>query len=256
MDKESFLIQAKNLGLEIKPTKDNFYIIENYFFNSHNNSVELHLEEDFFEIRHFKAYWMKIHSPEEIITLNYYEYFLPKNFDLDKIPVFWLEKYEQAGLLEDLNNNFSEARKRSLLYKIHEHFGNLYGIKDETFWLEVAKEFSDCIYTGPAYRAVISSSKDFNPSLLKKVGYSWALTLSGVKEFIHNGDAYDAKNDPGFILCEGVVMGISLIHIEKLHKDVFSQVIPNSSQFKEEEIILLELISLNKTQETKAKNLI
>ena len=119
----------------------------------------------------------------------------------------------------------------------------------------MAKEFPDCIYTGPAYRAVIESEKEFNSALLSKPGYSWALTLDGIKEFIINGDAYDNKADLGFMLNEGIIQGISLLHIEKLYPEDFKGVVPETSSFKEEEIILLELINLSESKFIKIKDL-
>lgn len=255
MTLELFLQQAKQLGLNLIPTRGAQFFLENYFFSAYEKTVELHLQDEDFNIRHPKGYWVVIKEPAEIITLNYYEYYLPQieQGQTVSLPLFWEEKYQICGVGTQ-KISFRTARRRTLLKKLEEHFGKETGLKDQVFWQELTTEFSDCVYTGPAYRAILVSPKNFNSGLLATPGYSWALSMEGVRQFIFSGDTYPLSENPEFVLVEGIIRGISLIHIKQLHPEDF-KTIPESSEFKEEEVVLLELIAVTKVSNITAEDI-
>lgn len=252
MEIESFLQKAKALGIPLENLGDGEFVIHNYFFGNSDPSVKLYFDADGFNIRSIQGFWTEIKDPAEIISLNYYEHYLPRQKDLE-IPKEWQELYNNCGI-HDNSKDHQSARRRSLLQKVEIHFTLENGLKDLDFWQEVAKEFPECVYTGPAYRAVLTAQEDFDKSKLANAGYSWALSLDGIKEFIFNGDTY-LEEDPGFMLAKGTIQGISLIHISKIFQEDFHGTVNEGSIFHEEEVILFELLSLDKVELVKAKDL-
>jgi hypothetical protein len=264
MNQESFLNRCQELGLVVKtlPATSKLwqrFILEDWFFNQEQSETELTYCDDQWELMTFKGYFCKINSPEELITHLYFEYFLPKKQQDDNfpLPVKWEELFKLAGLLEIHSTQFSLARKATLLKKLEEHFGLENGLKDLTFWQELSKEFPECIYTGLAYRAVLAHTSQVDENKVKAPGYSWALSLDGIQNFIKLGDSYSLKEDNGFVLYSGIISGISLIHIIKIFgEDKYKQLVGQSPSFtSEEEVIALEVISLNEGKFCKMKDI-
>lgn len=141
------------------------------------------------EVKTYKGHFIKINSPEELITHLYFEYYLPrlKQFPDLEIPTGWEGRFKLAGLLDSGGIDFKEARRATLLKKLEEHFGLETGIKDLEFWENLSKEFPECVYTGTAFRAVLAHESQIEASKLMKPGYSWSLSLDGIKNFIKLG---------------------------------------------------------------------
>lgn len=257
MTKDEFLLKSKALGLNLKHIKGDLYQIDNYFFGNYDKAGELSITEDSFDIKHFKGYWSHIKFPEEIITHNYFEYYLGQTQGQSvPLPEYWRELYEQAGLFKADNDDFKKARMRSLLVKLEEHYSNLNGIKDMSFWEALAIEFPECIYTGIAYRAVLVCHIDaLDKQLLLAPGYSWALNMHGIKEFVIHGDSYEKDEDSGFFLATGTIRGFSLAHLRSFFKKEHEELLTSFSDFKEEEVISLEVLSVSNLEFCKLDSL-
>ena len=260
MDKETFIAKLKSLGFDVTPEDGSFrgevFIIQNFFFGVHRQDTQIMFLDDVWKIKNYEDIWAPIHSPEELITYNYYEFYLPKKRQYPdfSIPSDWEDRFSSAGLNYEneveRNLEFQKARRSTLLKKVEDHFSREEGLKDMDFWEELAKEFPECVYMGEVYRAVLTHPDDLSLKKLVKPGYSWSLSLDGIRQFVNLGDSYPIKHDPGFVLFKGVIRGISLVHIIKLLGEDYKRLVGHtaSSFVDEEEVIALEVLSHSEGQ--------
>lgn len=237
-------IKNSNLNTNILEQK---ILVHDFFFNNDDPTATINIYNNGLRILDISGAGVPINSVEEIILYHYYHYYLPlldKN-PLVKLPKEWTDRYSDLGLFTK-SQEFKKQRIKALLSKIRNHSSLESGDKNLNLWQDLAKEFPHCVYIGSAYRAVLIGPDDLSLDLLSSPGYSWALTLDGVKDFITNGDVYSLEDDYGFHLAKADIRGISIFHIYKLIKEEFPEV-ESEMAMEEEEIISFEVISIHKT---------
>jgi hypothetical protein len=243
IDRSKILNQIAELGFSYEQESDNQYRIQGFYFTKAQQHALLWFDNEALRIRRFSGQWVKISCVEDLIGENFYNFYLK---ELEKsqleIPKFWLDLYNGFGYLDKNKEQFKEARVKAILERITEHCSLEEGIKDKTLWNDIAQEFPECIYHGPGYRAILVDDGGLNPAEVEKPGYSWALSLDGIENFVKHGDRYSRKEDPGFYLVQGLIKGISIVHILKF----FDKTRPYYE--KEDEVILLEMIQIEKTE--------
>jgi hypothetical protein len=233
-----------DFGFEFEDQTDQI-IINNFFIFEDNTRATLSLLYNSPFIKDIKGKLCPVKSVEDIVFFHYYQYYLKQlsEFPDSVLTKFWKEKYDTFGLL-DKKKETRDKRMKAFIKEIEEHCQLQCGIKNNRFWQDVAEEFPEFVYYGPAYRGVITSKEGLSEDELKVPGYSWALTMDGVKNFILFGDSYDETDCKGFHVVKAMIKGISLIHIFKELKESHPE-IKNSFIMEEEEIISLEVISIS-----------
>ena len=141
-------------------------------------------------------------------------------------------------------------KKTPLLDRLIGHCFGSTGIKDPAFWESVMQAYPSCIYTGQAYRAVLTEEPNLDTSRLYQPA-SWSISLNGLWNYVSEGKNYNLS-DPGFHLVSADIVAISLSHIFALERS--NGIDLPRMPIREDEVYSIELISLKSIEFTTFKN--